>query len=287
MLRTALGVCLAPAFVACAAGGGPPALTGPPCAALAHDPAPAGEFWYRQVRFASGRLTIGALLSRPPGAGPFPAYIHNHGSMTPERAAGPLWSLPDELDFNLVRAGFVVLRPARRGYLGSGGRTTTYLATGSKASAREVVSSAYDEADDVRAAFDYVKACPFVDPARIAIGGHSVGGLVTIIAAARLPAARAVASINGGISWRERGEQTGTSTVLAVFGREAGKIGAPVLLLHGAEDRLVDPDLSRRLAELLRRVGTPVELTLYPGDHYRFPIPELVRFLDRRLNEAR
>ncbi len=48
-----------------------------------------------------------------------------------------------------------MLRPARRGYLGSGGQTTTYFATLSKVSAREVVSAAYDEADDVRAGDHY------------------------------------------------------------------------------------------------------------------------------------
>lgn len=80
----------------------------------------------QQVSFRSGSLRIGALLTKPEGTGPFPAYIHNHGAMTIQKASGPLWSVADRLDLELVRAGYVVLRPARRGYLGSEGRTTTY-----------------------------------------------------------------------------------------------------------------------------------------------------------------
>lgn len=133
------------------------------------------------------------------------------------------------------------------------------------------------------AAFAYVRDCPFVDARRIVIGGHSVGGLVTIIASARLPMVRAVVSINGGITWTEGGFQTGYPAVQAVWGREGRKIKVPVLLLQGNNDTLIRPELSRSLAEILRKQDTPVELNLYSGGHHWFPVAELIRFLDANL----
>ena len=240
-------------------------------------------YGFQQISFRTGRLRIGALLTRPRGSGPFPAYIHNHGAMTRERASGPLWSFPERIDLDLVRAGYVVLGPARRGYLGSEGWTTTYWVTGSSLRAGDVINGAYEEAADVIAAFRYLSECPFVDSKRIAIGGHSVGGLVTIIAGAQLQNVGAIVSINGGITWTEGGVQTGYPAVTTVWHREGRRIRTPVLLLHGKDDTVVIPDLSRELGEVLRRQGTPVELKLYTGGHHYFPTVELIEFLDKYL----
>ncbi len=153
------------------------------------------------VAFRSGGLRIGALLTKPIGNGPFPVYIHNHGAMTRMVASEPLWKEPEQIDTQLSAAGYVVLRPARRGNLGSGGTSVTYWANDSSLHAADVIKGAYDEAADVEAALDFVKACPFVDPARVALGGHSVGGIVTVVAAGRRPDAAAVVTINAGITW--------------------------------------------------------------------------------------
>ena len=40
------------------------------------------------------------------------------------------------------------------------------------------------EADDVIAALDYLQGLPFVDRDRIAVGGVSLGGLISVMAAA-------------------------------------------------------------------------------------------------------
>jgi hypothetical protein len=59
--------------------------------ALAQTPQP---YVTTQVTFpSSGGLKIGALLGRPEGKGPFPAYIGNHGSMTLQDA-GRAFRLP-------------------------------------------------------------------------------------------------------------------------------------------------------------------------------------------------
>lgn len=64
----------------------------------------------------------------------------------------------------------------------------------------------------------------------------------------------------------------------------------PMLLLHGAEDTLVRPGHSERLAAALTRVGAPVRLELVPGGEHCFvgadPLPPLssaVAFLAEHL----
>jgi dienelactone hydrolase len=239
-----------------------------------------------QVAFLSDGLKIGALLTKPLGPGPFPAYIHNHGALTRTHASDPLWNSPDEIDSRLAAAGYVVMRPARRGYLGSEGSTTTYWVQGSSLSAAEVIQGAYAEAQDVEAAITYVQGCPFVSPRKIAIGGHSVGGLVTVIAATRRRDLAAVVSVNGGITWIANGVQEGYPAVSRVWREEAKNLTAPILLLHGKGDSTVTPELSRELAELLQRRSVPVTLNLYEGGHYPFPVDEIVKYLDAQLGRG-
>ena len=169
---------------------------------------------------------------------------------------------------------------ARRGYLGSEGTAATYWVHGSRLSVSALINGAYDEARDVHAAVEYLAGCPFVDGRRIAIGGHSVGGLVTVIAAAKNSQLAAVVSVNGGINWTQNGIQRGFPAVSAVWRAEAEHLTAPVLLLHGQNDTVVSPDLSRELAELLRQRAAPVTLKIFPGDHSVFPTDEVIRFLD-------
>lgn len=239
-----------------------------------------GVYESTQVAFLSDGLKIGALLTKPTGPGLFPAYVHNHGAMTQQRASGPLWNFPGEIDYRLAPAGYVVLRPARRGYLGSEGYTTTYWVQDSTLRASDVIYGAYEEAKDVQAAVEYLLGCPFVDRRRIAIGGHSVGGLVSVIAATELPDLAGVVSINGGITWIQSGVQEGYPAVSAIWRSDGKRLSAPILLLHGREDTVVTPELSRELADLLQRRGVPVTFTLYPGGHHSFPIDEIVKFLD-------
>src|SRR5262245_66320727 len=80
------------------------------------------------VTIPSGGLKLRALLARPRGDGPFPAYIQNHGSMTFEEAGRDPWAriTKDYLSDMLARNGYVVLVLARRGYRRSEGIAAPY-----------------------------------------------------------------------------------------------------------------------------------------------------------------
>jgi dienelactone hydrolase len=281
---------LAGALAALAWSSAPPAVA----------PAEAGSYAAEPVTFSSGELKLRAVLARPAGDGPFPAYIHAHGSMTWEAAARPPWTRLESgshLDV-LAQHGYVVMLVARRGHRGSEGTTQTHTVrntTGTIVTAAQVFHAAETEAADLIAAFEYVRALPYVDPERVALGGHSMGGLITVLAAAREPRLRAVVSLAGGFTWKEGNNETAWPLVERAWREAAGKIRAPVLIMWSRNDYLLEPDIGRELEKALKKQGRPVQFQLYPPfedhGHYLFtrqkgyPVfaPDLLRFLDATL----
>lgn len=126
----------------------------------------------------SGRCNIALmdylyLPSLTPPHGGFPAIIYNHGSANddPHHTAARNCAV---VKYFLAR-NYVVLAPVRRGY---GPSTGTYFNE-----LPDPIAALKNERDDVKAAFDYLSGmAPFVNLNKIAIMGHSLGGVVTIFA---------------------------------------------------------------------------------------------------------
>ena len=78
-------------------------------------------------------------------------------------------------------AGFVVMIPTLRGENGLPGAYSMF----------------YNEVDDVLAAADVLAQRPDVDPDRIFVAGHSVGGTLVLLASMTRPRFRAAASFSG------------------------------------------------------------------------------------------
>jgi uncharacterized protein len=125
---------------------------------------------------------------------------------------------------------------------------------------------------DVAAALDHLQAggCPGVDPARLAVVGHSLGGWAAILAAAADPRLRAVAVYGAAVSLgaidlsaadidhemtrflattpeefqRQREEAAARLDPLRAVAAIAPR---PLLILHGGDDRWVPPEHARRL----------------------------------------
>ena len=127
-----------------------------------------------QVRIPAIGFTLAGTLSKPtePSVTPRPAVILAAG-------AGPLdrdaltFGIPilGQLASAFADAGFIVLRYDKRGVGQSGGRTE--------------VATLADFSDDQRAAVKFLTSRKDVDDKRIAVVGHSEGGLVSLISAAK------------------------------------------------------------------------------------------------------
>ena len=125
------------------------------------------------VRILANGFSLAGTVSKPaaPAKGPFPAVILAGGTGNYERdeliAGIPILG---QLAGALADAGFIVVRYDKRGLGQSGGRPEVVTLT--------------DQSDDLRAAFKFLTSRKDVDSKRIAVVGHSEGGLVALISAA-------------------------------------------------------------------------------------------------------
>ncbi len=141
-----------------------------------HPQNPHGPVPYRQqaVTFqdrAAG-ITLAGTLTVPSGRGPFPAVVLIAGSGPNDRdetvfGHKPFLVLADYL----TRRHIAVLRYDKRGVGGSSGS--------------EATATTVDFAADARAAFDYLRALPEIDARRVGLIGHSEGGVIAPMVAAR------------------------------------------------------------------------------------------------------
>lgn len=156
---------------ALAAGEGPKGLNRPQ--------EPKAPFPYAAVEVsipvgADGKVahTLAGTLTVPEGKGPFPAVVMVTGSGPQDRDESLLGHRPFlVIADHLTRNGIAVLRYDDRGTAKSGGAFAT--------------ATTDDFVDDALAAVAFARTRPEVDPKRVGIVGHSEGGLVAPMAAAR------------------------------------------------------------------------------------------------------
>jgi fermentation-respiration switch protein FrsA (DUF1100 family) len=150
-----------------------------------------------------------------------------------------------------------------------------------------VTTLGYLEADDVRAAVDYLLTRPDVNPQRIGLMGMSMGGATVLRAAARIPKIRAVVAEAAYTSIEDNLEHgvralTGLppfpfAPLVAWFGElesgldirlvrpvdDVGEIAPrPLLLVHGDQDTLVPLENGEALYEA---AGEPKQLYIVSG----------------------
>lgn len=125
------------------------------------------------IRVAANGFSIAGTVSKPDNVGkPAPAVVLVGGSGPTDRdetvAGIPIFG---QLANALADAGFLVMRYDRRGVGQSGGRTEA--------------ATLDDFTDDLRAVLKFVADRKDVDRKRIAVVGHSEGGSVAMLAAAK------------------------------------------------------------------------------------------------------
>ena len=249
----------------------------------------------------NGSVTLHGLLWRPQGRGPFPAILLNHGSgRTREELErlGPYEGQADILGPVFARHGYVFLFLFRRGVGLSADQGTNAidLMNGELAAHGQESRNTlqlrlleHREMSDAIAGPAFVRALPAVDPARVAIVGHSFGGSLTLLLAERDPNLRAVVIFSGaGYSW-DRSSELRARLLTAL-----DHIRAPVFFIHAANDYSVAP--GKALDARLQQLGKPHRLIIYPpigrtpDDGHAFPLlcvtiwePDVFAFLDEHM----
>jgi uncharacterized protein len=151
-----------------------------------------------QINIPSNGFSLAGTLSKPaqsPAGARLPAVVLVGGSGPTDRdslvVGIPIFG---QIADALANAGYIVVRYDKRGIGQSGGRAEA--------------ASLTDYADDARAAVKLLSDRKDVDPKRIAIVGHSEGGLVALLAAGKDKKIAAVALL-------ETPGMTGADVVLA------------------------------------------------------------------------
>lgn len=214
--------------------------------------------------------TINAYLTTPLAPGPRPLVVMPHG--------GP--ELRDHYDYDrfaqiLAAQGWMVLQPNFRG---SGGYGKAFADAGRKRWGDRMQ-------EDLEDAVALVLASGRADPSRVAIVGASYGGYAALQGAVRRPELyKAVVSMAGDADLLESiafsKQQDGADSPSYLYWLEtigdpakdrammeaaspalhAEMVKAPVLLIHGLEDRIVAPKQSKIMQAALKAAGKSVEL---------------------------
>ena len=256
-----------------------------------------------------GGITLGGTLTKPVNArGPLPAVVTITGSGQQDRdeyipLVGGLRVFRQVAD-TLSRVGIAVLRLDDRGL---GASTGNFGA-----------STTADFADDIRAALAFLRARPDIDPSRLALVGHSEGGMIAPMVAATDPKLRAIAIMAGPADkmldiilaqnkWvadhNPKFTQAQRDSVLAearvMLAPEkqispavkfwttydpapaARQVKAATLILQGATDHQVPAENASKLAALIRSGGNKdVTVRIFPATDHLFLADTTGDFLD-------
>ncbi len=192
---------------------------------------------------ATGSPSITGYLSRPPGAGPFPAVLVLHGcdGFRPFES-----SMVDEL--------------AGLGYVGLA--IDTLKPQGLTNACSSVAPAARASVGYASAALAWLRQQSYVKPDRLGVIGFSMGaiaalGLIDPFGAARppVPGLRAVVAYYPACSGRD------------------GNVTAPLLILNGSADDWIPPAACQAMAQTAEAANHPVQIVTYPGATHEFNQP--------------
>ena len=252
---------------------------------------PAGNYNRYIASYTSDGLKIFALLLIPKGTAPpggWPVIILNHGYIIPEKYTpdGNYIAYADAF----ARNGYIVFKPNYRGNGQSqGSSTSTYYSP--------------DYTVDDLNAIASIKKYPGVNPAKIGVWGHSMGGSITLRDLVVNRTDIKAAAIWGGVvgsyndiinNWQNKVSykpdaedlmlrNKNLSTLIGLYGTPTTNpdfwnsvdpsyfvkdIIAPVQISVGLADNQVPPDFSKGLFNKLTAAGKVVQYYEYPGANH-------------------
>ncbi|MET0606890.1 MAG: prolyl oligopeptidase family serine peptidase [Beijerinckiaceae bacterium] len=192
----------------------------------------------REFDFASAGFALKGYLHLPPGAGPFPLLITNHGSGIDKGVEDV--SRPGTAAL-LASWGVASLLPHRRGYgnsCGPGWREEVTAPYGSDAYDAELARRLDAESADIIAALDVASALPEVDSRHVGVMGSSFGGTTTLLAAAKTDRFTCAVDFAGAAMNWDR-----TPGLRRLMLAAAARVSCPIFFIQAANDYSIRPTL--------------------------------------------
>ena len=208
------------------------------------------------LQVPSGGLTepeLEVTVYRPPGDGPFPILLVNHGR-APGDAKLQSRYRPVLVAAEFVQRGWAVVVPMRQGFSKSGGREIT--------GGCNVASNGEQQARSVRRTLDWLGVQPWADVSRNVVAGQSHGGLTTLAyGQAPHPGTRLLLNFAGGLrqdsctAW-----QRGLVVAIGDYGRATR---LPSIWFYGDNDSFFAPNVWQEAHQRYVDAGGRAELVAF------------------------
>lgn len=212
------------------------------------------------IRAPDGRATtLEALVIRPEGPGPFPLVLITHGM--PRSSADIPLQRPEIYSSPAIvfaQRGYAAVIVMRSGYGRSDGPFAERLGP---CDARIYLQAGKAAAADVLAALALLRKEPWVDPARVVLVGHSMGGFAVLAAsAANPPGVLGIISFAGAVGSPRPDYVCQTDRLIdadRTFGQSAR---TPDLWIFAENDHFFGPDLAKAMFDAYAANGAPASL---------------------------
>jgi dienelactone hydrolase len=203
--------------------------------------------------------SLEALVLRPTGPGPFPLVLITHGM---PRNSADIPSQRPEIYFSpalvFAQRGYAAVIVMRSGYGRSDGPFAERLGP---CSARTYQDAGEVAASDVVSALAVLRKEPWVDPARVVLVGHSMGGFAVLAASAANPSGvLGIISFAGAVG-SPRPDYVCQPDRLIDADRVFGKTARiPSLWIFAENDHFFGPELAREMFDAYAANGAPAAL---------------------------
>ena len=212
-------------------------------------------------------IELSALVFRPNGNGPFPAVFFNHGRSITLNERKAKTSQASILGQVFAKRGYIFFAFFRRGEglsfekgIHIGELLDKEMETKGIESANrlQVQLLVTRELDDAVRAMTVLKTIPGVDASRVGVVGHSFGGSLALLFAARDSAIKATVDFAGGAGSWDNNSLLRNKLIAAV-----NQLTCPVLFVFASNDYSVEP--GRVLDAELEREGKIHQLYIFPS----------------------
>lgn len=196
-------------------------------------------------------VTLQVTYFKPPGPGPFPLAVMNHGATNASASnRGDRYRFTTSAYYFLSR-GYAVALPMARGFAGSGG--------GFVHEGCDLAKVARRNGRDVAAVLTSIASRPEIDRNRIVVSGQSFGAWTTLgLGAEPPPGVRGLIDFNPAIRSSDCRDQD--RSMAAAAGQLGAKTSLPSLWFYGENDSIMPVATWRAVFDSYTKAGARAEL---------------------------